>query len=358
MDSMQKTIGAGIAALRRAKGLTQEQLAAKLGVSAPAVSKWETGNSCPDIALLCPLARALGTNVDTLLQFEQTLSDAEATEKINAILGKALQGKSAEIETELEKLLREYPGCTALQYNVAAAYDALSVFFPDEWKEKGKAWRTRKRELLEEVRATGNAAYWQGATLQLAGIAIADGELDKGAALLNDLPQRIGDPDTIWALYYLKKGDPEQALELTQKHLYRLVNQMQTCLGTLMNPKLIPEPERQLKLGRTMQAIAQMFGLLDTSGAPRMEAWLSLGDTEKAAECFAQCVDAITSPVTYPDEDLFSPGISYQKQDGVQATTASLRRMLLQGVSEEEKYRPLFENPVFLAAVEKLKASV
>lgn len=358
MDSMQKNIGAGIAALRRAKGLTQEQLASKLGISAPAVSKWETGNSCPDIALLCPLARALGTNVDTLLQFEQTLSDAEVAEKINAILGKGLQGKSAEIEAELEKLLREYPGCTALQYNVAAAYDALAVFFPDEWKEKGNGWRTRKRELLEEVRSTGNAAYWQGATVQLAGIAISDGKLDKGADLLNELPERIGSPDTMWAMYYLKKGKPEQALRLTQKHLYQLVNQMQTCLATLMNPKLIPEPERQLKLGQTMQTIAQTFGLLDTSGAPRMEAWLRLGDTEKAAECFAQCVDAVTSPVVYPDADLFSPGVSWQKQKGAQATTSSLRRMLLRSVSEEEQYRPLFENTVFLAAVEKLKASV
>ena len=37
----QMKIGANIAALRRARGLTQEQLAAALGVSAPAVSKWE-----------------------------------------------------------------------------------------------------------------------------------------------------------------------------------------------------------------------------------------------------------------------------------------------------------------------------
>ncbi len=52
----QLQIGANIAARRRARGLTQEQLAARLGVSAPAVSKWETNSSYPDITLLCPLA--------------------------------------------------------------------------------------------------------------------------------------------------------------------------------------------------------------------------------------------------------------------------------------------------------------
>ena len=44
---------------RRELGLTQEQLAGKLGVSAPAVNKWERGNSYPDITLLPVLARTL-----------------------------------------------------------------------------------------------------------------------------------------------------------------------------------------------------------------------------------------------------------------------------------------------------------
>ena len=48
----QNIIGTTIAALRREKGLTQDALAAQLGVSAQAVSKWENGLSCPDILML------------------------------------------------------------------------------------------------------------------------------------------------------------------------------------------------------------------------------------------------------------------------------------------------------------------
>ena len=44
---------------RTALGLTQEQLAGKLGVPAPAVNKWERGNSYPDITLLPVLAKTL-----------------------------------------------------------------------------------------------------------------------------------------------------------------------------------------------------------------------------------------------------------------------------------------------------------
>ena len=71
MDLSQKTLGAKIAALRKIRNMTQEQLAAQLGISAPAVSKWETGSSYPDITLLAPLARALGTNLDMIRYFTQ-----------------------------------------------------------------------------------------------------------------------------------------------------------------------------------------------------------------------------------------------------------------------------------------------
>ena len=47
---------------RKALGLTQEQVAEALGISAPAVNKWEREVSLPDITLLPPLARLLGVS--------------------------------------------------------------------------------------------------------------------------------------------------------------------------------------------------------------------------------------------------------------------------------------------------------
>ena len=62
----QNIIGTTIAALRREKGLTQDALAAQLGVSAQAVSKWENGLSCPDILMLPEIAEYFGVSVDAL----------------------------------------------------------------------------------------------------------------------------------------------------------------------------------------------------------------------------------------------------------------------------------------------------
>lgn len=54
---------------RLAKGFTQEQIANYLGVTAPAVNKWEKGTSCPDIVLLPALARLLDTDLNHLAVF-------------------------------------------------------------------------------------------------------------------------------------------------------------------------------------------------------------------------------------------------------------------------------------------------
>ena len=64
---MNETIGSRIAGARKAKGMTQEELANILGVSSQAVSKWENDASCPDISMLPRLAKELGLTTDELL---------------------------------------------------------------------------------------------------------------------------------------------------------------------------------------------------------------------------------------------------------------------------------------------------
>jgi transcriptional regulator with XRE-family HTH domain len=64
-------IGNNIAVLRKKKGITQEELANELGVSAQAVSKWENNSSCPDVSLLTKIADYFGVSVDALLRAQE-----------------------------------------------------------------------------------------------------------------------------------------------------------------------------------------------------------------------------------------------------------------------------------------------
>ncbi len=59
-------IGNNIKALRRKKGVTQEQLASHLGITYQAVSKWENNANTPDIAMLPDIADYFGVTIDFL----------------------------------------------------------------------------------------------------------------------------------------------------------------------------------------------------------------------------------------------------------------------------------------------------
>ena len=64
---MENTLGKRIAALRREKGMKQDELAEKMQISPQAVSKWENDQTCPDISVLPTLAKLFGISVDELL---------------------------------------------------------------------------------------------------------------------------------------------------------------------------------------------------------------------------------------------------------------------------------------------------
>ena len=72
-------IGEQIRTYRKSHNLTQEQVADALGVTAPAVNKWERAGSFPDITLLPALARLLEIDMNTLFSFHEELTEIEQT---------------------------------------------------------------------------------------------------------------------------------------------------------------------------------------------------------------------------------------------------------------------------------------
>lgn len=112
-----------IAVLRKAKGLTQSELGERLGVSFQAVSKWERGETLPDITLLPNLAKILETTVDFILssdekavEYKGRFSVADMRKGLNCLkyageyLGtdnliyrSAIKGINTELNTDIEK---------------------------------------------------------------------------------------------------------------------------------------------------------------------------------------------------------------------------------------------------------------
>ena len=125
----QQRIGANIMKARKAKGYTQMTLADALGVSFQAVSNWERGQTCPDIANLSELSRVLNLSIDELLGNRRA---AEITREI-------AEDKTPELQPE--ELQQVAPLLTGEQADKAAgvsasdfaALAALAPFLSEEF---------------------------------------------------------------------------------------------------------------------------------------------------------------------------------------------------------------------------------
>ncbi len=108
-----------IRAFRKARSLTQQQLADALGVTVGAVYKWEANLSAPDLSLLVELADLFDTSVDVLLGYHVKSSKQADTA---ARLKDCLQNREPDGLAEAEKALLRYPNCFDIVYQSAMLY--------------------------------------------------------------------------------------------------------------------------------------------------------------------------------------------------------------------------------------------
>ena len=120
-------IGETIRKYRKERSMTQEEMAKRLGVTPPAVNKWENGNSCPDIMLLAPIARLLDISVDTLLSFEGELTDEEIKQIVTEADRKFKEGTYEDAFDFIRKNLEKYPNSEQLAWQLALILDVHRV---------------------------------------------------------------------------------------------------------------------------------------------------------------------------------------------------------------------------------------
>ncbi|MCM1158438.1 MAG: helix-turn-helix domain-containing protein [Bacteroidales bacterium] len=120
-------IGEVIHKYRKEKNITQEEMAKRLGVTAPAVNKWEKGVSQPDISLLAPIARLLNITLETLLSFHEQLSPLEITEIIEETDKKFDNAPYEEVFSHARQIINKYPNCFQLIWQLAVILNARLI---------------------------------------------------------------------------------------------------------------------------------------------------------------------------------------------------------------------------------------
>ena len=109
----KKSIGEIIRETRQKKGLTQDALAALLHITPQAISRWETGQTAPDINLLIPLSKALGLGVDQLLGGDRRQDFEDRYAQVSCY------GAEAQLLV-CEEALKEFPNDASFLYRRAS----------------------------------------------------------------------------------------------------------------------------------------------------------------------------------------------------------------------------------------------
>ena len=116
----QKDIGRFIAAKRKEKNLTQEQLAEKLNVSNKTISKWENGKCLPDYSIIELLCKELDITITELFEGKKSNStDVLDEEKYNMLLYKLQQSENK--INELEHKMNHRVTTTGISFGCALA---------------------------------------------------------------------------------------------------------------------------------------------------------------------------------------------------------------------------------------------
>jgi len=122
---MELHIGQNIRRLRRARNLTQEEIAAHLGISFQSISKWERGDGYPDITMLPALAHYFGVSVDELLGMSE-LERETLYEKLNREWSENnLGGKHTENVALMRDALKSFPNDALLLVQLSTSLEKL-----------------------------------------------------------------------------------------------------------------------------------------------------------------------------------------------------------------------------------------
>lgn len=194
---MNISIGSNIKAARKKIGMTQEELALQLGVTAQAVSRWESEAGMPDISMVVPLARILSVSTDTLFGLAQHSYDSlhilEVKNHIDALFDGTRKAESA---LETVHYLQEEVIKAPANYDILCLYVErtanLSRFVGGKFKPAAEEWPHIKNNAikygLQIIRFSSDSALIERAHFAMAWIYIHERDYVSAREHINTLP--------------------------------------------------------------------------------------------------------------------------------------------------------------------------
>lgn len=327
-------IGSVIKKYRKEAGYTQEEMANRLGVTTPAVNKWENGNSKPDIELLSPIARLLHISLDTLLSFQEKLTDFEIGEFIQK-MDKMFSEEGYEKTYQWAvNTIKKYPNCNLLIWQIAVMLDSRRIIDecdnPDKYDEQINAWYEIALNDEEEKIQHHAADSLFGFYLRKKDYAMAEKYL-----------RYFSDYDPVKKVkmgqLYMQQGKTEDAYEKLEDVVFSTYTTLNLTFGTMITQALEEKNHEYAKyLAKKMNVLANAF---DMGKYHECAAMLNVVVAEKDVEGTFQVAKQLLENVDTMGDFRESKLYQHMKFRNTENPYAKeMKKALLEGFRTEEEF--------------------
>lgn len=298
---------------RKKQGLTQEQIAECLGVSIPAVSKWEKGCSFPDITLLPGLARLLKIDLNTLLSFNEDLTDIEIRNISKEVQRKIEEGKFDDGFQLAMSAIRDFPTSEDLIYTLVLALNTAVHILP---AKEQSTYRLQIENLFQRLSESKNDEIRKEAVSYLFARCCERKDFEKAEKILSSFPF---DKKTPIANMYMQQGKYTAAAIMYESRLLENVSELQIILIGLTEVALFENRKSDaLSISNILEKMTGLFDLMDcTAYTAQIECAVKHKDVEKSIFLLSHLLDTlqkkwdIKTSVLYRHLDFSHTGVEH-----------------------------------------------
>ncbi len=195
---------------RHKRGITQDELAAHIGVSKGAVSKWETGSSLPDISLLPQLASYFDISIDELIGYQPQMEEGDIKKLYVRLSEEFSVLPFEEVLTECLEIMKKYYSCYPLLFQLGVLL--VNHIAQASNPEQVKKIMEKSLECFQRVRSEADAPSLQKEALLMEAFCLL--QLQRPSEVIDILEpaeMQAGSPEPLLASAYRMTGNDREA---------------------------------------------------------------------------------------------------------------------------------------------------
>ena len=350
---------------RREKGITQEELAAYIGVSKASVSKWETGQSYPDITFLPQLATYFNISVDELINYQPQMIKEDIRKLYLRLSHDFTKNPFEQVMSEIREISKKYFSCFPLLFHMGALL--ANHYMLAEENQQTEIIR-EAIEIFARIKSeSDDFTLCQQSNVMEAVCYFFLSEPAKIIELLAEEDIPMMNQNNLLSMGYSMIGKPDKAKEILQVEIYQNFLSMMQNLTALLQLE-ISDPQAVKIIIERITCLADSFHAKQLHPSTMLAVYLNLAvvyavqndtaNTLSALQDYCDLAVGISYPLSLHGDQFFNRidawlselnlGIHAPRDD------KTIKQSILNGVASNPAFASLTDNLKYQHIVEKL----